>query len=509
MTNLSAAWLALATVAVAQAPPPVMLHLTVAGPAAWRARLGPTNVGTMLATSQAEAIWRGQIDKVDRALRPAHERAAGGAAARPRFFDYAGEVQLVVWLEQAEDALHLRRWSAAMIVGSDGRTDLATMVAEGDEWLARTGAAAVPRWLEMQVQPPVQHDRRIVVTMACAEDDAAVAARAVAFTGRPLGDAVLRLDLEVPTVLGTLRDRPSEREFVAALLGPGTQRATLEVGHVGPQVAIDLCVTFGGDGRGVLSGLLPAARETPHLLRFVPDDTATHYAWRIDAPEFWKRAIDAAAIAADMEPKVLHERLSKQCGVDVAKQVMALLSAEALLLWRAAGEHDDASGLFANLCLVVPVSDEAALIEAARTALTGAGKRPVLDDGGVLRCDTVFASLAIGHGIACVAFGTRGAAHRDAVIEHAAAGRRPDAPAVPSQGAPKGCNGRGRIDVATLFERDLHLRWLPIAITDRGNVARIAGEATRWLPLLREHGLADASTLGGVTTDAWRLRILW
>jgi hypothetical protein len=366
----------------------------------------------------------------------------------------------------------------------------------------------MPAWLEMQVQPPVQHDSRVIVTMACTEDAAAVAARAKAFAGRPLGDTVLRLDVEVPALLGMLRDRPSERELVAALIGADTRRATIEVGHVGPCIAVDFALAFAGGDRGVLSGLLPAGGEVPDLARFVPDDAGTHYAWRIDAPVLWKRAVDAVAIALDRDPKQFHERLRARCG-DVAVDVLGLLSRDALLVWRAAGEQDDAAGTLANLAIVVPVRDEPALIEAARAALTRAGDRPRVGDDGVLRCDAYLGALAIGDGIACIAFGTRAAAHCDALIEHAAAGRRPEAMPASAAGAPAGCNGRGRVDVTALLERDLHLRWLPIAIRDPGRLARLAGEAARWLPLLREHGLGHAVTAGGVTEGAWRLRLLW
>ncbi|HZN38017.1 MAG TPA: hypothetical protein VFD82_04395 [Planctomycetota bacterium] len=63
-------------------PPPVVLRVQVLGPAGWRARLGPTNLGTMLATEAAERIWRRYADAVDGAMRGAQGDAAAFARAR-------------------------------------------------------------------------------------------------------------------------------------------------------------------------------------------------------------------------------------------------------------------------------------------------------------------------------------------------------------------------------------------------------------------------------------------
>jgi hypothetical protein len=169
-----AAVLALHVTASAQTPPPApaappaILSLRTFGPAAWRARLGPTNLGTMLASAQAEAIWRSYVDGAAAWLKRARCDAVAIARERPVAFDYAGAIAVVVWLEQAEDALHLARWSAAIVAEPDGKTDLAALAAESAGWLGDSLAKERGRhWRDLTLAPPRVRDGRIVAVLAC------------------------------------------------------------------------------------------------------------------------------------------------------------------------------------------------------------------------------------------------------------------------------------------------------------------------------------------------------
>lgn len=505
----------LAAFALPAQTPPVLVRLTVVGPEGWRAQLGPTNLGSMLATERAEAIWRGHAAAIDAALQQARGDDELFATQRARFLDYGGLVQVTAWLEQAEDSLHLPRWSAALVAEGDGRTDLAAMAAECRVWLAGVEGAVATPWRQMQLLAPRVHEGRLIAVLACAEDMAAAAARAERLRAVPLErGAILRLELAVEPFLGLLRDRAAERDLVATLLGPATRSVSLAIGRAGPRVALDLGLHFGAGGRGVPGGLHPVRAGAPDLAWLVPDGTGTHYAWRLDAPALWDTVVEAYATVSERDLTKVGEELKLKHGCDLGK-LLGLLEDQAVLLWRSNDDtEDDDPSLLANACLVVPVRDEKAFGEGVEALVKKVQFANARDDDGTLKVQLPSCSLTIGKGVCCIAFGHRGDDQVAAVLDRAAAGRPKPLVLAPPIGAPPGWNARGRIDVTTLAVRDIYgqlrwgLYWL-MAMQRLPKVIAAAKEAERWLPLLREHRLDQATTLGGVTAEASMLRILW
>ncbi|MCA8976347.1 MAG: hypothetical protein KDC98_16630 [Planctomycetes bacterium] len=496
-------------------PAPVLLHLSTFGPATWRVRVGPTNLGSMLASRGAVAIWRSLVDRLDAIAREASEDDATFAAERAHLLDYGGAIHVVAWLDQAEDALHVPRWSAALIVEPDGHTDLVTMADRCRHWLAKAEASARRPWREMGLSPPRLVGDRLIAVLANPEDADAAMQRATAFACEPLvHPAVLRLRVELPTALGLAHDRAAERGLLAALLGPATRRLTFAIGSVGPRLAVDLSCDFEVGDRGILEGLYPAVSGVPDLDHLVPDGIATRFAWRVDLPLIWQSWIRAEAVAGEREPAALRERYETAHGRDLADDVLSLLATEAMVLWRSADVQAASPTPFANACLVVPVRDEQALIEQVRELLRRSGELATEDEDGVFYGETPLLRIAIGHGTACLTFDRLGDALRDAVLARAARPQRArPAPELPA-GAPPDCSGRGSLDVATLVNRDLEgqmqwLAWLSGRLQLARSAARIAKEARRWLPLLREHRLDEATTVSASTESAWLLRVLW
>ncbi|MFT7535491.1 MAG: hypothetical protein ACI85K_001444 [Hyphomicrobiaceae bacterium] len=502
---------------VAQAQVPVLLHLTICGPAAWRSRIGPTNLGTMLASKNAEAIWGGYVAEIGRTLRSASGVGEKSAAERLSVFDYGGDIHIVAWLDQAEDAAHLRRWSAALIVEPDGYSDLKAMAVECQGWIKRACASASTRWLSLELSPPRLHGGRLITVLASAQDMDAATERAQQYVCRSLdGTKVLLADFDLQVALGLLRDRASQRDFVAALLGPASKRASLAISSVGPQVAIEFGAAFSKRDGGAVRPLVPASRGIIDLDPLVPAATATHYSWEVDFVGLWHGLTSAFAAAAERDPKRYRQRLSVANGCDLGAALWPHVRREVVLLWRSA-EGDDGMDTtpFANACLVALVRDERALIEAVTKVLKQRGERYQIDDDGVLWSDGSVFTLRIGFGVACVALRDHGSEQCEAVLGRAAKRRRvPFAPATPPPGAPPGWNGRGRLDVTTLFTRDLYseLRWLLLVFGGMQHLPHLIdlqAEGQRWLPLLQRHGLDQATTVGGSTAEHWRLRILW
>lgn len=509
--------LALAAQVLPAQEPPVLLHLTVAGPASWRTCLAPTTVGGMLASQRAEAIWRQYSDAADGLLRASLDGDEAFARARRRLLDYAGGFHVLAWLEQAEDALHLPRWSAAWIATPDGTTDLAALAADCGTWLAHAARASRTRWHEPELSPPqLAPNGNAIAVLACAEDAEAAARRAAAFSCEPMEPhAVLRLDLHLAAMLGLVRDRPPDRGFWAALLGAALRRVRLQLGSEGPQVAMDLSATFGAGHRGLWGGLYPLRAGAPDLDWLVPPGTSTSFAWRVDVPALWKAWLEIVAAAREEDIGDVRERAKALHGGDVGRDVLAHLEDEALLIWN--GGDEEAPARIANACIVVPVRDQPAFV-AALGALPAHVwlARPRLD-GEVFHGRLPWFTLAVGHGVACASFEPGRSRLVADVLDLAAEGRPPRAgtdPARTPRGAPPGFNARGRMDVATLVRRDLYgqMRWVLFALGGMQHLPRVievGRESRRWLPLLEHHGLLECRTLGGSTAKRWHLRVLW
>lgn len=507
---------AAASMLPAQQPAPLLLQVTTLGPAAWRARLGPTSFGSMLASQQAEVIWREYADAVDAALQRARGEDEAFGRERARLLGYDGQVQVVAWLEQAEDALHLPRWSAALIAEPDGHTDLAAMADECRGWLDRLGDAASTPWRDLRLSAPQLDKGRMIAVLASAEDAAAAWQRARAWRCEPLAPpAVLRAQFELQPALGLLRDRAVERDLFAALLGPATQRCRVQLGSSGPQLCLDTTVDFGAGDRGVTAGLWPQRQGVPDLDWLVPaDGIAAGRVGRADFAALWRGIVVAWAAAADVAVPAFQQRLQRAYDCDIGADVAACLGDETLLLWwRSDAAAADAT-LLANACLVVPMRDEKALMSKAGALLQRLGALAMPDDDGVLWADLPAlgsGTLALGFGVVCLAFGEQARLHIDAVLDRAARGRRRAEAAPLPAAAPPGCNGRGSLDVVNLLAGHLG------GVLDLGrslglqlpHTGELAAEIERWRPLLRAQRLGEATTLVGTTAAAWQARILW
>jgi hypothetical protein len=499
--------------------PPAILCMRTFGPAAWRARLGPTNLGSMLASGQAEAIWRSYVDAAAASFRDERRDEVAFAREWARALDYAGAIAVVVWLEQAEDALHPARWSMAIVAGPDGQTDLAALAAQSAGWLGDIlGKEQGRHWRDLTLVPPRVCDGRIVAVLACPEDVDAAIARAVTLRPPTLATpSVLNVEIDAHEALGLARDRPEDRDWWRALIGDATQHVTLELGRAGPQVALDTGLEFTAGDRGMLGALCPMRKGVPAMEWLIPEGTSAHMTGHVDFAALWHAAVAADAQLRDMDLDTARKRWAKDLGLDVATDLAAHCTGDAMLLWQASAPEDKDHSLLGNLCIVVPLRDEPAAVAGIKALLPRLGRWARVKQGvllaeqeGVLWRPAL--CLGIANGVACLAVGSNGREHVLAVIDRAAGGPPRTNPRAAEPAAPTGWNGAGRIDVEIMLSRHLaNLGRLLRALTGASVhlSPHTAREANRWLPLLRQYGLAAATRLSGATPTTWRQRVLW
>ena len=109
--------------AAAAAPAP-LVQIDTVGPAGWRLRLAPTNLGSLLASEAGQNLWQPLLLPLEQRWR---QLVGGGepefAAMRRRLLDYGGRVQLLFWV--------LAPAAGGDSAGPDGRA-AARVAAPGD-----------------------------------------------------------------------------------------------------------------------------------------------------------------------------------------------------------------------------------------------------------------------------------------------------------------------------------------------------------------------------------------
>jgi hypothetical protein len=483
--------------------PPEIVRMTIAGPAAWRARLGPTNLGAMLATEAAERIWRGYLARADARLRAGRPAAAPGGdplgSVRARLIDYAGTVHVVCWLEQAEDAVHVARWSAALVAEPDGHTDLAAMAAECRASIDHFADRASEPWRVVAAGAPRVHDGRLLLVLADDDDRAAATARAERIRGAPLErQDVVRVETRLPELLGLLRDHPLHRELAADVLGVTTGCAALTLGAVGPRVALTLALHGEGIDRGLVGAVWPVRPAGPSTLAMLaPEGAALQLVWRTDLGavwETWLRTGGSAverAMAWKWDEAAYRARVAQRFGGDLGRDVLAHVGDELMLV---AGlpvpRRDDPRWLpWQSLCLVARVRD-AGRHEAVLRARLGR-----------------FGHVVIGGDVVCLALSDAALPIAAGIVERADAA----VGAAPPSGTQ--ITGTGTLQAHPVVLRELQ-RMLALASVLAGgwdvtDLLVPARDVDRWHPLLLEHRLGSIALESVRTAGELQLRVLW
>lgn len=552
--------LALALAATAQTVPPpapadalaaTAPHVRIAtlGPHGWRVRLGPTNVGSLLASDLATGVWRSYADALTAATNAQFDTLAAFEAARDRFLGYEGAIQISLWF--SDDAQNDGIRAISIVCEPDGRTDLTAMAADlrrlfdqvGDGWRSAQVAGAD---VELQLAPSGVHAMAPMLRNGClvfaggpraALDGivgAAMTAAAQATGKKPSPkQPPLAVDADAQALLARLFGVDPGDDWAKVLDLGCVQRATLQLSNAGPHLQMELALRFGGDPVGLMAALTPPRSRPPALLRALPAGAPTWRLGHFDFGAMWRTVLAVAAADDDATVEATRAEIAKEVGVDLGARLFDLLGDEVLVVTQPVDDPDRIAR--ATWAVAVSAKDGPALALGV-AAVLDAGKPHVtrqetttIQGVEASRYGNMFGYpvwIGVGKRALYLAGGSDAQDELAALI--AAAEAEPAADAPPPEAAilprfdgvqralPAGLSGASRYDLAhgSLLVAAAMDAWfgLPFGLgdADAADDPQARAEAhDRWLTLLREHQLATVRTATGFAEATWRLRVYW
>lgn len=554
---LAASLLALSLTAQTETAPTTRTaapHVVVetVGPDGWRARLGPTNVGSMLASEDGRGYWQPMTGTLLATWQQLVGDEAQFAAARDRLFAHRGTLRLALRLHQGGRARE-QAAAFALVVDDDGRTDLEAMAADvrqliergvRGEWSPATGTA---RPLQVRsvddgaIAAPFVADGRLVLLGGHVDDlqtGVALADWLAAHPptiGKPVpGSPALRVRFDLAGLIADTRSRDADAEesAIQTLLGfDSLGELQIDVAAAGPHVLVDTTLTFTSDDRGLFAAFLPATQGLSSLLRLLPERSSIYSVGRFDCHALAATVLQA--VDADMrgagEPGARAE-LKEELGVDLLDDLTAHMTDDLLVVgspfegydrlteatWAIAfGLRDDAkfrNGLDAILPHAKPFLSPAETVQVGDVALQRYGTLALYD-----------LWIAAGNGIFVVAGGRDGEVRATALLQAAAGPAPTEAPALPAfrdleRHLPPGLNGvsLGDIDaivgIPTHWWFDLLSELLPLTTGGGGpDMTEEEAEAAqqRFRRMLREHELTRIRSATGFADRRCRWRLFW
>ncbi len=514
-------------VAAQDAAPTRLLRAEVAGPAAWHMRLRPTNLGTVLASAEGEALWRPLAEQLGGMLQGI--LGADGDTVPRGWLQYGGRVRVEVFGRAGEgggDPLV----SARVVFATDADQDVTALATSTLRLCAPlVGVQFAPAFEGSDLG--VARLGEWVVTMPKAGDGGAAVyfgndvagVRRLLATDVPTADPRssglpplldVAFDLHAAERLRVASGGAEQREMAA--LGFGSLRTLgVTVGARGPHVEAEWSLTFGDEERGVFAGVFPATQGVPDLFWAVPEDARAWKVGRLDCMAIWHAVLRAVA-RENETPDEKAAEAKKETGVDIEKELLAHLTDEVIFAWNPKRNGEDEADDIGML-LALRLRDEAAFKAAFRKLLANSDEIDVRDVDGVLRAGQAKAwfipafSFAVGNGVAAVGVGDHCTEIVDAML--ARAGRKVEMPAdfdVLARSAPAGWNSVGQVELRILL-REYLSTFLDVLEVPTGAARDGVGETleTGILPMLATHRLDRVLTMTGCTGSAWRFRVLW
>lgn len=528
--------------AQATTTPPQLVVETV-GPDGWRTRLGPTNLGSLLASQQGHELWQPLVQP----LLDGWQELVGApvfAAQRARVLGYGGRIRAAVWFDagdrRANDGL-----SAVLVLEPDGRTDMAELA--GD--LAAFQDTALGAWQQEQVDgeaivvrradrkvmtKATLRDGKVLVALDSSDRLAEIVAAARWFVDAAGGKAVstspaLLVDLDVAQLLADARRDGDDHRLLELLGVDSIARLQIGIGTAGPHVQLEIRQQFAGAPKGLFAAFFPPTAGVPTLQRAVP---ATAGSWRVG--RFGFQALFDALLALTKSRQLpdaenVREEIRNELGVDVGDDLIAHMTDEVLAFGSPLDAIDRPDDF--TWAIAIALRDEPAFGKSLATMLRKA--KPHLNRaatttihgvechryGNVLRYDLWF---AVGRGAFLCAGGRDAEERLTQLLAGLAAAPKAADSTGPAEAAladvrrflPPGMNAAARGDLdamlgvpVALFDA---LRAGPLSIFGLDPLPEDAPEQIERLrALLKVHQLDVLRTATGYEHGSWRWRLYW
>jgi hypothetical protein len=522
--------LAQTTATPSTAADPIRIELL--GPAQWRTQFGPTNVGGLLASESASAMWNGFVAPFEGMVKGwLGLDDAAYAEARARMLDYGGAITMTFDLEGPEEGIRIA-------FGPDGKTDLPTLCKDLTNLFANMSGA---QWSEKDGTPPMlqvgpgQFVSRPAIqgsdatdwtaTFAISRDTGLVEAqKAAALLGAELharrGEKAIRPPFHLRfDVQAAMASAPGgQAAGTSEMLGLEAMRELgLTIGTAGPQVQVQASMRFDGNDRGYFGILFPDVQGLPAIASLLPAGASMSKTGRCDfgaIDDIARKAVaasggDAADFDESMPAAIFDEK----------KGVLAHFTDEYALASTAASLEDLEDGE-SDFVFAVRIRDHVAFAEKWKAARKDIGFTELSSeeqDGFVVQRlgGLVSVTTALGPDLLVIGYGRNVREQIDAWIAKAKDGAwtssKPSMPQGLTRAAPDGCNGTAEGQVAMVLGQVIGVTsMLPMVLGDTGldlNPQDIDIDAVR--QLLKEHNLDVARSLTGYRDGWWRMRVFW
>ncbi|MGC6487287.1 MAG: hypothetical protein ACON4Z_06560 [Planctomycetota bacterium] len=518
------------------APLAPQVVLETVGPDGWRARLGPTNLGGLLASEEGRSLWRPLVQPMLDAWAGMLGSQDAYREASERILGYGG-VARFAWRRSSTGQV-----SFAVVLDTDGRTDPAALAAElrrlievlvPGEWTAR---AVAGRDVELRSDAGMSLSAPRVdgAQLSILGGDPAAVGEAMGLrawlTARPAtlatpkpGSPAAQLRFDLRGLFATNGRGPDQT--MLALFGLDSLRdLTLHVSAAGPHVQIGADVTTDGAPRGLAKAMMPTSAGVSGLAALLPEETSAAKVARLDPHAL----VEGLFAAAEAEMEGAREDAADYFGLDLADDLFAHATDELLVLGSPLVDFDRASE--ATWALAWRLRDDTKFRAALQKILKQtrgflSGSETVDVDGVELRRYGNLIGydlwIGVGNGLWVIAAGRDAEEQATALLRQAKGTELASTPAPPRgfddlrRYLPAGCNGFARADLADIagVPVDWWLMLLP-ELLPPGLGAGVDDEqaeeqAEAMRAMLIEHHLGVLRTATGSADGTWRWRLFW
>lgn len=534
---------ATATTATAAIGAPHLLLDTV-GPDGWRLRLGPTNLGALLASEKGRGLWQPHVLPM---LGQANALLGGqdtGEAAMQHLLGHQGRVRIGVWFDLEA------RWlgdaaAVAVLIEGDGRTDLARLAGDlrgvlekalpGEPGSLELGGAA--RELRTKDDDalvlPFADGPNVLLVVGSHSLVPAVFAAAKQLgadaTGKPPrpNTPAMRVQVDLAALLPAWKRQEGDRDArMMEVLGVDSLGTlSFEITAAGPHVQFEVAQQFTRDERGLFAALLPGTPGVPDDRPLVPAGAGSWKVGRFDFHGLYQNVLRAIASQESDGVEELSGRLQEELGLDVDKDLLAHTTDAVLFAHEPIEELERPNDL--SWVFGLGLRDEAAFAAGLTKVLTKA--KGFLNHGETTTVDGIEThryGFAFGYDLwFCVTgkhlFLCGGRNGAELLAKTIAATRRPADAKPPAdeladlrRHLPAGCNGHARSELGGFIALPLDWWIGPWSMLGFGRMPAdgpIDDEASREArrALLKDNHLDVLRTATGYAERTFRWRIWW